>query len=228
MTENRRTRPERPETRGTADSASASDSKQQTERTEALHAPSPRPRPRRPPPPRPLQGSQQVHRRGRRLVQADGGARLKGKIAVLKRAEKFGFISPLTDGAFDEDAPPPKKLYFSFADCDCDPSRLREWQRVTYAPPAQGTDRASHIELDLVGSTPHLDETRFGHVGSILTNVRSHDSTNVERQSLAACDVTAATTFCVSLDAPSILLRPNGAVKCCLETTCRSRPSRVW
>ena len=68
---------------------------------------------------------------------------------------------------------------------------------MTYAPPAQGTDRASHIELDLVGSTPHLDETRFGHVDSILTNVRSHDSTNVERQSLAACDVTAATTFCV-------------------------------
>ena len=141
--------------------------------------------------------------------KADGGARLKGKIAVLKRAEKFGFIAPLTDGAFDEDAPPPKKLYFSFADCDCDPQRLREWQRVTYAPPAQGTDRASHIELDLVGSTPHLDETRFGHVDSILTNVRSHDSTNVERQSLAACDVTVATTFCVSLDAPSILLRPN-------------------
>ena len=44
--------------------------------------------------------------------KADGGARLKGKIAVLKRAEKFGFIAPLTDGAFDEDAPPPKKLYF--------------------------------------------------------------------------------------------------------------------
>ena len=77
--------------------------------------------------------------------KADGGARLKGKIAVLKRAEKFGFISPLTDGAFDEEAPPPRSCIF-LCGLRLRPSRLRSGG-VTYAPPAQGTDRASHIEL---------------------------------------------------------------------------------
>ena len=133
--------------------------------------------------------------------KAAGGARVRGKIAVLKKAEKFGFILPLTD----DGAPPPKKLYFSYADCDCDPTRLKPYACVTYAPPAAGTDRASHVELDLGG---HLDGARFGHVDSILTNVRSHEHPQ-ERASFAACDLTQATTFCLALSAPQILLSPN-------------------
>jgi len=133
--------------------------------------------------------------------KAAGGARVRGKIAVLKKTEKFGFILPLTD----DDEGPQKKLYFSYADCDCDPARLKPYACVTYAPPAAGTDRASHVELDLGG---HLDGARFGHVDSILTNVRSHEHPQ-ERTSFAACDLTQASTFCLALSAPQILLSPN-------------------
>ena len=67
--------------------------------------------------------------------KADGGARLKGKIAVLKRAEKFGFISPLTDGAFDEDAPPPKKVKAAAAVADAPP------KKPAAPPPSAGRHR---------------------------------------------------------------------------------------
>ena len=77
---------------------------------------------------------------------ADQATRKRGCIVMTKPAEKFGFIQP-----FSEKDEIQKRLYFSFADCDCDPLRLRPKDAVTFAPPEGKLDRATHVELDLVG-----------------------------------------------------------------------------
>ncbi|KAH8063396.1 Nfx1-type zinc finger-containing protein [Aureococcus anophagefferens] len=119
---------------------------------------------------------------------------------ALKKAEKYGFIKREAPAERGE-----RPLYFRFEDCDCDASRLRENDDVTFAASDAPDDgkfgkRAFHVELDLVRTT-EADPGRYGHVDSVLTNLRVHDGAAVERSGsrLAACDVTEATRWAVGL-----------------------------
>ncbi|KAH8090174.1 Nfx1-type zinc finger-containing protein [Aureococcus anophagefferens] len=119
---------------------------------------------------------------------------------ALKKAEKYGFIKREAPAERGE-----RPLYFRFEDCDCDASRLRENDDVTFAASDAPDDgkfgkRAFHVELDLVRTT-EADPGRYGHVDSVLTNLRVHDGAAVERAGsrLAACDVTEATRWAVGL-----------------------------
>ena len=59
---------------------------------------------------------------------AVGAARERGRVVALKKAEKYGFIKREAPAERGE-----RPLYFRFEDCDCDASRLRENDDVTFA-----------------------------------------------------------------------------------------------
>ena len=131
---------------------------------------------------------------------AVGAARERGRVVALKKGEKYGFIKREAPAERGE-----RPLYFRFEDCDCDASRLRENDDVTFAASDAPDDgkfgkRAFHVELDLVRTT-EADPGRYGHVDSVLASLRVHDGAAVERNGsrLGACDVTEATRWAVGL-----------------------------
>ena len=128
--------------------------------------------------------------------EATGGFRERGKVVALKGAEKYGFIRREAPSDRGE-----RPLYFRFEDCDCDSSRLRVNDDVAFSVQEVPDDakfgkRAFHVELDLVRST-EADPSRFGHVDSVLTGLRAHDSLGADKGAAACrlktCDVTEAT-----------------------------------